>query len=365
MRRLLLAAAVALLVLPGPSRASAQDDVYLGGPPPGQVPLEVEIGFNLVNLTDVDEQEETIDFDGAIFLMWRDPRLAHDPASVGSPDFVPGDYSKLPRRIYQGDYAVKELYEGWRPHVVIPNGVGNRTTTDMALGVWPDGMVGYVEMFYAKVETPMRLRRYPLDRQQLDVFIHPLAYGRGEVVLVPNELLSEEWDQDLGIAQWSRLGVDIRERPAELIVLDDSTRAVSEVVLTVDIERRPWHVLLNIVFPLLILVCLTWVVFWMDDESISSRVNISFIGILSVVAYNFVILESVPAIDYLTLMDAFILTTFFVLLASVVINVLVDKLNRAGRRETGDRLDRWCRWAFPAGYALITLAVTVSFFSMD
>ena len=235
----------------------------------------------------------------------------------------------------------------------------------MAIGVWPDGMVAYQEMFYAKAETPMQMRRYPLDRQQLEVFVHPLAYGRGEIVLVPNERLSETWDQNLGIAQWSREGVDVAERPVELIVLDDETRVVSEVVLTIDIERRPRHVLISIVFPLVLLVCLSWVVFWMDDESISSRVNISFIGILSVVAYYFVILDSVPEINYLTLMDSFIIATFLILAGGVVINVVVDKLNRAGRREVGDRVDRVCRWAFPTAYATITLLLTVLFFNLD
>lgn len=41
-----------------------QEDGYLGGPPGGK-PLEVRIGFNLVNLTGINEKEETIDFEGA------------------------------------------------------------------------------------------------------------------------------------------------------------------------------------------------------------------------------------------------------------------------------------------------------------
>ena len=52
---------------------------------------------------------------------------------------------------------------------------------------------------------------------------------------------------------------------------------------------------------MLLLVALTWCVFWMDNETLSNRVNITFIGILSVVAYYFVILDSVPAASYLTL----------------------------------------------------------------
>src|SRR6056300_116795 len=63
-----------------------------------------------------------------------------------------------------------------------------------------------------------------------------------------------------------------------------------------------------------------WCVFWMDEETIASRVNISLVGILSVVAYYFVILGNVPKIPYLTMMDAFMISTFLMLAATVVIS---------------------------------------------
>lgn len=196
--------------------SEAKEDVFLGGPPPGVEPLRVSIGFNLVNITDVSEKAETIDFDGAIYMHWKDPRLAHDPASVGSPDFVPGDYSRAPRLIYQGDFAVKELFDGWRPHLVIPNGIENRKTTNPTIGIWPDGMVEYSETFFAKVETPMNLRRYPFDRQTLEVFFHPAVYTRDEVVLVPDDRLARTWNQNMGIAEWTRETVTMVERATRI-----------------------------------------------------------------------------------------------------------------------------------------------------
>lgn len=49
------------------------------------------------------------------------------------------------------------------------------------------------------------------------------------------------------------------------------------------------HVLVSIVMPLVMLVLLTFSVFWMDQEGLSDRINIQFIDILSVVAYYFVV----------------------------------------------------------------------------
>jgi hypothetical protein len=66
------------------TKALAND---IGGPPPTDGAVEVLMGFNLVNITDVSERDETIDFAGAIYLEWMDPPQAYDPADYGmSPD---------------------------------------------------------------------------------------------------------------------------------------------------------------------------------------------------------------------------------------------------------------------------------------
>ena len=118
------------------------------------------------------------------------------------------------------------------------------------------------------------------------------------------------------------------------------------------------------VFPLVLLVSLTWCVFWMDEESVSNRVNISFIGILTVVAYTFIVGDHVPQIAYATLLDAFLSISFLVMSLSLVINIVVDKHNRAGRKELGDRIDRVSRWAFPLGYLLANVITTIVFFTL-
>jgi hypothetical protein len=98
---------------------------------------------------------------------------------------------------------------------------------------------------------------------------------------------------------------------------------------------------------------LTWSVFWMDDESLSDRINISFIGVLAVVAYQFIVQDAMPAISYFTLMDAFLISTLAIVGLSVAINLIVDKLNRANRRKLGDRVDHTCRWVFPLGFVAV------------
>jgi len=356
----------AVFIMLGAFYCQAQDRQYLGGPPPGKEPLEVQMGFNLVDITDVNEKEETIDFEGAIYLEWTDPRLAYAPADAGmKKDWSPGDYSRAPRKIFIGEFKVNESFEGWRPHVVIPNGIGNRITTNMAISIWPDGHVAYSEAFYVKAETPMDLRRFPFDTQNLEIFFHPFIYQRHEIVLIPDNRLSRTWDQNLGIADWSRESVTVLERPAEIAYFDDTKQKISEFVVTIQVKRRPAHILVSIILPMVLLVSLTWCVFWMDNETLSTRVNIIFIGILSVVAYYFIILDRIPETAYLTLTDAFILSTFFILAAGVVLAVTVETLAQSERRQLVLRVDRICRWAFPLTYVMATLLLAFVFLGLE
>ncbi|MEM8769326.1 MAG: hypothetical protein AAGE43_17945 [Pseudomonadota bacterium] len=329
--------------------------------PPEPLPLEVRIGFNLIDITAVREREETLEFEGAIYLFWNDPRLAYDPPGHEAPD----DYSWTPKITYQGDYAVKEEFPGWRPHVTLANGIGDRNRTNMAVGIWPDGTVAYYETFSARVETPMALRRFPFDVQELEVFFHPFVYQREELVLIPDDSLARTWQQNMGIAEWNRGPVSMAERAVEIAYFDDVRETVSEFIVTIHLTRQPLHILTSIVFPMVLLVSLTWIVFWLDKESMTDRINITFIGILSVVAYYLVIQENVPRIDYLTLIDGFIIVTFLMLAAGVVLSVVTGKLDEKDQRTRSMKVDRICRWAFPLGYAAAIGLVHIIFFNLE
>lgn len=97
--KLLKIVMVAYFLIAAPLSHS-QDGDYLQGIPASDGPLEVRFGFNLVNITDVNEREETIDFDGQLILSWIDSRLAYNSKDYGVDGWTRGDYSKAPRRVY-------------------------------------------------------------------------------------------------------------------------------------------------------------------------------------------------------------------------------------------------------------------------
>ena len=355
-RAFTISSIISLLIFITPLAIKAQDDNGLFDRSlPDQDTVKVRVGFSVINITDIIEKDENIVFDAIINMAWKDERLAYEFDSADF-DFIDGhfNYRRSPKVMYLGDFQVKELFEGWRPHFLVANGVGNRNISNMSIKIWPDGTCVYNEEFSCVAETPMDLKLYPFDKQELDVFIYPQGHRRSEMMFIVDESLEVFWNRNLGIADWDRLGVDNREKEKEMLFEDGSIVLASEIKTTIKVKRKPLHILVGILLPMIILVCLTWSVFWLNKQSVSERINISFIGILSVITYYLVIQDSVPEISYLTFTDVFVVLTFVLLAASVVESLLVESLDKRGLSDKGDRLDKFSRWLFPLVYFSFT-----------
>ena len=137
--------------------------------------------------------------------------------------------------------------------------------------------------------------------------------------------------------------------------------AASALVVAIDVQRQPLFMLRLVVIPLCLIVMLSWSVFWMDRSSVGDRMAVSFVGILTAVAYQITLVGIVPNVSYFTLMNGFLNLSFLLMCATVVINLYVGAADRRGH-ELGDRIDRRCRWLFPLAYfGLNAIATAVAF----
>ena len=316
-------------------------------PPPGERPVVVKAGFMLYDINEIQESTETFEFEGALLLSWHDPRQAFDPDEEG-----------IAERVYKGSYEYTELFDGWWPQAFLANESGSYDRQGIVLRIEPDGTVWYLEEIDAVAESPMDLRFFPFDQQTLQIHFKFLGYGADEVRFEPVEDYSRllpQRDNPVGNAGWA-IG-DFAVSAGQ----DQSAVAGPEAVgqgstLRVDVaaERRSGYLIRVVVLPLMLIVALSWVIFWMDRESLGNRMDISFIALLTVVAFQIMVEQALPAIPDLTLMAGFLAINYVLLAATIVINLRVDQLDRAGRQAAGDALDLRCRWLFPLLYFVVS-----------
>jgi hypothetical protein len=335
-RRMRITAPVLALAALLPGSGAAQESLLTL--PQTDRPVLVRVGLHLFDIVAVDDGQKTVEFEGILTATWQDDRLRFDPVSEG-----------VREKIYQGDYQFSEISPGWWPQLVLRNESGLYERQGVILRVRTDGQVRYQEEFQAIAEVQMELQRIPFDRQVFELVFEVLGFDAAEVLLEPDaDRTSIRSHNDVN--QWEFGGVETRAIADSATMQSGRTAGISAVAFRFPAERNPRFLLRNIVLPLLILVGLSWSVFWMDSEQLSDRMGISFLGILTVVAFQIVVSDMLPRIPYFTILSSFLLISYLMLVASVVVNLTVGWLDRKGRAERADRLDRACRWAFPLAF---------------
>lgn len=379
LRFLLLCIATALPLLAGV--ASAQPVATTGGgaagspatapfvlgPPPGDGPVVVRADFQLQDINAIDDESETFEFSGVLTLRWHDPRCAFDPAEAG-----------VKEKVFQGAFQFDEISPGWYPQVVLVNVAGMYEKSGTILRVQPDGGCTLVETVNAVAKTWLNLRRFPFDAQRLEAVFEVLGHDTGEVVFAADGALSgpstaeasadrrpanaaHAAATDMRLPQWRFEGIHCStgERTAPYA----GARGVSSTfTVRAAVARDPFYMGRLVMMPLSLIVLLSFSVFWMDRSSLGDRINVSFIGILTGVAYQIVMSDILPRISYMTLIHGFLNFSFLTMCATVVINLVVGRLDARGQRERGDQLDRRCRWIFPLAYfGLVNFVFGVAF----
>lgn len=338
--RLLLAA---LCILSFPLAGSALD---AGMPNPPASPTQVQVGMFVADIIDMDEANETFQIELILVGTWLDPRLAFDPAEE--------DTNK---KIFQGGFQFNEVYPGWWPQFLIINEIGSGDLNAVKIEVYPDGKVRYLEQRNVTLETPMDLRSFPFDVQTLKAFFIPFGDNKREVELQVDQRVlgaTEEYaekEHHVDIAEWRLQNVDIKASTTDYRYFGDKEE-VAQIELEITMKRKSANIIWKVIFPLVILVAMMWTVFWLDIDSLTDRLNISFIGILTIVAYQFLIDGTMPRISYFTFTDALLLYSFVIMAATIFQSLLVFDLAKRGKRAAAHRVDTVSRWAFPAVYSL-------------
>ena len=324
-------------ICPASLGAADEEPAFRLSPPDQDGPIEVLVDFQLHNINGINGKSETFEFTGALTLRWVDPREAFDPEVAG-----------VEEKFFQGQYQFNEVATGWYPQVVLVNEGGTYLRSGVQLRIKPDGTSVVTEKITAVAEVNFDMRPFPFDAHRLEAVFAVLGHDSDEVVLRADPGGVDVMRQVL-VPEWTLHGYSLTARrlPQE----DAAGSAVSSVaVLGIDVTREAVYTRRIITLPMAIIVLLSFSIFWMDMSSLGDRNSISFIGILTGVAYQHIVVDRVPPVSYFTFMHGFLFLSFLIMSATVPINLLVSNMDKKGKTDVGDRIDRRCRWIFPLVY---------------
>jgi len=316
---------------------AAPSTAFVLGPPKDDGPVVVRASFEFHDIDEISEEKETFEFTGVLTLRWHDERQAFDPAVVGAGE-----------KIYQGDYQFNELSPSWFPQVVLVNSSDSFEQQGVVLRVLPDGTQTLKVKLTAVAKTEFNLRRYPFDKQRLEAVFEVLGFDDSEVVLEVDSQAPVSAGR-LWVPQWTIAGISMSTRD-HVASYAGGRDVESAFVTSIEVQRKYFYVSRLVILPLIVIVLLSFSVFWMDRASLGDRISVSFIGILTAVAYQVVMNDILPRIAYPTWINAFLNVSFLLMVGTVIINLVVGGLDQRGRHNVAHRVDHLCRWIFPLSY---------------
>lgn len=320
-------------------------------PPNAEGPVLVDIGLFVEGIPEIDPVRNTFTVEGFIDMIWCDPRESFDPEEIGWHE-----------KVFLEHDAESELQLIWWPDITFPNESGVRETENLELIVFEDGTIEYEERFAVTLEANFDLRLFPFDTQHLEIQVESLAWSE-DYLLFHEETNMIGFSEDFKLPEWNwNPETDLASRVEEVQELRDD-KAFAEFVVELTVHRRPDFYLLKVFLPMALIVALSWAVFWMDESDLGDRLTISFTGLLTVVAYQFITGDTLPHLAYLTFMDALINYSFVMMALTVVENVLVHILRTEGHTKLALRIDQGSRLVFPLIY-FIGLAGILAVFGL-
>ncbi len=313
----------------------------LGAPgqslPPGERPVQVVAGFYLLDLSSVAERDETFDADIYLKFQWRDPRQAF----VGSES-----------RMFLQESAAEQIGKMWWPQIEFVN-TGQPEITNRRLEIYPDGTVDYDIGLTSRFRAHMDLRRFPFDRQGLDVRIQSFAWTAEQLEFVPDET-GMDFSPESTFEGLLVTGVSGAAHQSEHAGWG---RTFSEFVARIEVERRWTFFVWTVFVPVTLIFLVFCTVFLVPSTDFAARIDLSLTALLACIATQFAMSFNLPHVSYLTVIDEVFLAAY----CSIALGVATSTGQAAWLKhepERSERIDRRVGLGLPLLYfALLGISI--------
>ena len=299
-------------------------------PGPTDRPTEVTVGFRLLDVTAIEDTSQSITADFVLSQTWTDQRLA----------------------AFEG--CRFGLDEVWNPQIDIINAGRLFTRLPQRVDVLESGRVRYLQRYQGSMVFRYDAHQFPFDLHDIVITLLSIEYGEKDVRFIIDEAFTGRKSDEFNVPDW-----EISEVQAKIFsqAMDAFSRNNAGYAFSISAKRRPGYYIGKVIFPLILIVLMSWTVFWIDPAQFGSQIGMSATSMLTLIAFQFAMGNILPPLNYYTLMDKFIIGSTILVFLSLIESVTTSCLVAMQKRETALRIDRLCRLAFPAAFAALNLFV--------
>jgi hypothetical protein len=306
-------------------------------PDPEGVPTKVNVGIVYLDVTKIDDVNQTFTADFYFIYRWSDPRLD-----------ISGEANAPDIRMFEPD-------EIWTPQLVILNQRNLKDYYDDVFRVDASGNVQYIQRFYGELSSPLDLKDFCFDQQMLPVQVASVRYTPDELRLDSNEQLTGQRGT-FSIAGWT-VKLETPQVKGEYLAFQG--RDLARIDFPLFCQRHTGYFFIKLLIPLSLIVFMAWAVFWIDPSALGPQIGLPTSAVFTFIVFNFRIGQVLPRISYLTRIDRFVLGATFLVFMALGEAVATTMLAHKGKEAIAKKIDLIARYLY---IALFGIVVIIAFF---
>ena len=247
------------------------------------------------------------------------------------------------QNLVKSEYAVKPYSKEIDEQVDL--GWGN----DLTLDYFSEGIFTF--------KTNFDLRNFPFDRQKIKFYLVNRVWPMSEQLTLVSDFTKKElinFSKQNNISGWDIVGNNLSYEPYKG---PNDTYYYDGLKVELEIERKHSYYLYKVIIPILLILMVCWSSLWVTPKEIESRLTITIVCLLSLIAYNFVIDKEIPKLEYLTVLDWIILISYIYATIPNFLSIYSHKLFTTNKKKECLKIENMGKRFGPSSYLIIIFLI--------
>ena len=290
----------------------------------------IKARLNIIKLKGLDQRKGEVEIFVHIQQLWNDFRLAYN----SSGNCFPANYSY--------PFALHHFSNIWKPATTVTNLVSEHKQGEGSIRIYPNGDVVYGRAHHLTTSCKFKFNRFPKDRQDCFISLSSFVEDTSMIVMELAESPITKILTSIDPVEWdvTTLSAFTGSYKVEAGVL----LSYSFINFTFSMERQSDYYMHFVVFPVILMVVISWTSFYIDRGAVPARVTLSMVSFLTITSFIGGQLNTLPMIGgndawLLTFMQVSMLFSFFAVIEYAICNYLgrLERQVKAVQKQAEER----------------------------
>eukprot|EP00755_Sulcionema_specki_P020648 Sspe_Gene.72470::Locus_43278_Transcript_1_1_Confidence_1.000_Length_1994::g.72470::m.72470/K05196/GLRB; glycine receptor beta len=304
--------------------------------PPRELPVKVYLMNTITKVADINTKLQTYAVNLFFRQQWHDERLEWNASEHGFQELIYSSPPALKRSPTPHRPPLSLSPETiWVPDVFFANSLNIQGNGEQYLFVFSSGNVVWSRRFLVTFYCQMDFGLFPFDEQNCTVSIESYAFSPKTLVITipdndtehlypPLELNSDEFDV-ASVGEYHLTVPPARQRPR---VMGNLT--FTAVKLDFIFTRNFKTYFITVFAPLWLVVALSCMGLWLDNQSAPARVSMGVSTVLILITLLYTLTQRLPEVSYILALDLYLILCLFTVFCNsaeyTVVNYMQTKM---------------------------------------